>query len=191
MFEIPSLTFHIGTPKTGTTFLQSVLFANRELLAEQGIIYPDFHPHLKRVVFNHSKLALTFDPTTGPRHETYETQDQAASRADLAAIFEADETAQGDETAQADEAAQSDQRWLLSTESATKLGDDAAAELHSFLAEYFDDITIIVYLRRREFELTSRYSQRVKSGRSDVSWSALSASLRSEDRWHWSSDGRD
>jgi len=31
---------HIGLHKTGTTFLQNVLRANTEALAEQGIIYP-------------------------------------------------------------------------------------------------------------------------------------------------------
>lgn len=32
--------FHVGAPKTGTTYLQNVLFANREALAEQGVLYP-------------------------------------------------------------------------------------------------------------------------------------------------------
>jgi hypothetical protein len=31
---------HIGAPKTGTTFLQHVLFKNRETLAEAGVLYP-------------------------------------------------------------------------------------------------------------------------------------------------------
>jgi hypothetical protein len=31
---------HVGTPKTGTTFLQDVCFLNRELLREHGILYP-------------------------------------------------------------------------------------------------------------------------------------------------------
>lgn len=31
---------HIGAPKTGTTFIQSVLWANRERLAEAGFLYP-------------------------------------------------------------------------------------------------------------------------------------------------------
>ncbi|WP_148572700.1 hypothetical protein [Nocardioides caldifontis] len=31
---------HIGLPKTGTTFLQELLEANRPLLAEQGLLYP-------------------------------------------------------------------------------------------------------------------------------------------------------
>ncbi|MEO5854412.1 MAG: hypothetical protein ABIQ15_18040 [Nocardioides sp.] len=31
---------HVGTPKTGTSYLQDVLFRNRELLAEHGLCYP-------------------------------------------------------------------------------------------------------------------------------------------------------
>jgi len=34
------LLLHVGTPKTGTTYLQDVLFRNRELLATHGISYP-------------------------------------------------------------------------------------------------------------------------------------------------------
>jgi hypothetical protein len=32
--------FHVGLPKTGTTYVQSVLWANRTALAEQGVLYP-------------------------------------------------------------------------------------------------------------------------------------------------------
>jgi hypothetical protein len=31
---------HVGTPKTGTSFVQDLLFRNRDALAEQGILYP-------------------------------------------------------------------------------------------------------------------------------------------------------
>ncbi len=31
---------HIGAPKTGTTYLQHVLFKNRETLADEGVLYP-------------------------------------------------------------------------------------------------------------------------------------------------------
>ena len=31
---------HVGTPKTGTSFVQDVLWLNRDSLAEQGILYP-------------------------------------------------------------------------------------------------------------------------------------------------------
>lgn len=36
----PRIYLHIGTPKTGTTFLQDVCWRNRELLAEWGVLYP-------------------------------------------------------------------------------------------------------------------------------------------------------
>ncbi|MBA2444609.1 MAG: hypothetical protein H0V49_04685 [Nocardioidaceae bacterium] len=32
--------FHVGAPKTGTTYLQNVLFANRDTLAKEGVLYP-------------------------------------------------------------------------------------------------------------------------------------------------------
>jgi len=37
---VDRLILHVGTPKTGTSFLQDVLFRNREGLAEQGVLYP-------------------------------------------------------------------------------------------------------------------------------------------------------
>jgi len=35
---------HIGAPKTGTTYLQNVLWANRDLLATRGALYPYTYP---------------------------------------------------------------------------------------------------------------------------------------------------
>ena len=35
---------HIGEPKTGTTFLQQVMWGNRDLLAAQGVALPGHHP---------------------------------------------------------------------------------------------------------------------------------------------------
>ncbi|MBA2774812.1 MAG: hypothetical protein H0U36_12330, partial [Nocardioidaceae bacterium] len=32
--------FHIGAPKTGTTYLQNVLFQNRPALKAAGVLYP-------------------------------------------------------------------------------------------------------------------------------------------------------
>jgi len=36
--------FHVGAPKTGTTYLQNVLWTNREALAEEGVLYPYADP---------------------------------------------------------------------------------------------------------------------------------------------------
>jgi hypothetical protein len=40
----PRLYLHIGTPKTGTTYLQDVCWHNRQLLASEGVLYPGVHP---------------------------------------------------------------------------------------------------------------------------------------------------
>jgi hypothetical protein len=39
----PRAFVHIGAPKTGTTYVQSVLWANREQLASDGVLYPYEH----------------------------------------------------------------------------------------------------------------------------------------------------
>jgi hypothetical protein len=45
---------HIGAPKTGTTFLQTVMWHNKSVLADQGMLYPGAkrmdHYHASRVV---------------------------------------------------------------------------------------------------------------------------------------------
>lgn len=46
--------FHVGAPKTGTTFLQGVMRHNRQALREQGVLYPGASPrdhlHASQVV---------------------------------------------------------------------------------------------------------------------------------------------
>ena len=39
-FTAPVIYFHIGAPKTGTTFLQRILWQNRVGLTEAGVLYP-------------------------------------------------------------------------------------------------------------------------------------------------------
>src|ERR1700754_1132007 len=36
----PVVYLHIGAPKSGTTFIQNVLWRNKEVLAEQGVVLP-------------------------------------------------------------------------------------------------------------------------------------------------------
>ena len=40
----PTVLLHIGEPKTGTTFLQQVMWRNRDALAAQGVVLPGHHP---------------------------------------------------------------------------------------------------------------------------------------------------
>ena len=38
----PRVFLHVGEPKTGTTFLQHVLFGNRDRLAARGVVLPGY-----------------------------------------------------------------------------------------------------------------------------------------------------
>jgi hypothetical protein len=40
----PRVFLHVGEPKTGTTFLQQVMWRNRSELAAQGVVLPGHHP---------------------------------------------------------------------------------------------------------------------------------------------------
>lgn len=55
------VVFHVGLPKTGTTYLQSVLWNNRTRLAEQGVLFPGRsrrqHMRASMVVREHPKVA--------------------------------------------------------------------------------------------------------------------------------------
>lgn len=55
------VVFHVGLPKTGTTYLQSVLWNNRTRLAQQGVLFPGRsrrqHMRASMVVREHPKVA--------------------------------------------------------------------------------------------------------------------------------------
>ena len=40
----PTVYLHVGEPKSGTTFVQHVMWSNRDLLAKQGVLLPGMHP---------------------------------------------------------------------------------------------------------------------------------------------------
>jgi hypothetical protein len=42
--QSPRVVVHVGEPKTGTTFLQQVMWRNRAALAGQGVVLPGHHP---------------------------------------------------------------------------------------------------------------------------------------------------
>lgn len=54
---------HVGTPKSGTTFLQAVWWANKDALREQGLLLPgpgvQEHFHASCVVRDHERLLAT------------------------------------------------------------------------------------------------------------------------------------
>jgi hypothetical protein len=60
----PKVVLHIGEPKTGTTFLQQVMWRNRSELAARGVVLPGHHPqdHFRASQDLRSIAKLASDP---------------------------------------------------------------------------------------------------------------------------------
>jgi hypothetical protein len=162
---------HIGTSKTGTSFLQQTLSASRDALVPAGFVYPRFGNRK-----DHTELSLAFNSRHSQRHMIFNIAVGPESRQWLT------DTLNEQLTGEAARGLTGAETWVFSTENASRLQDADAAALIEFMREFFDEITVIVYLRRREFMLASRYSQARKAGRgSDFSWPDLIGTLVGED----------
>ncbi|WP_460274236.1 hypothetical protein [Celeribacter sp. ULVN23_4] len=53
----PKLILHAGTHKTGTTAIQAFCAANRDMLAQQGLLYPTLPLHGKKAAQQHHDIA--------------------------------------------------------------------------------------------------------------------------------------
>ena len=69
---------HVGTPKTGTSYLQHVLFHNRPKLRRHGIVYPadrhDAHAGSRAAVaVSHPRAPSRQTPSSSPgvRHRSW------------------------------------------------------------------------------------------------------------------------
>ena len=93
---------------------------------------------------NHNSLALAFNSRGGKRRRlAYRVTDQGETRDAIAK--------------QLNSATEPDAHYILSTERAARLTEDEAAELYTFLRQFFDEITVLVYLRRRDFMIASNF----------------------------------
>jgi len=63
--SLVTVYLHIGEPKTGTTFLQQVMWRNRTELAAHGVMLPGHHPqdHFRAVQDLRDVIKLDSDPT--------------------------------------------------------------------------------------------------------------------------------
>ena len=150
-----SLILHIGTMKTGSTTIQFLLRHNRAALLERGISYPStIGSH------NHQMLAIMFSSLKG-LHESYDDRiwggrDPATVMEETRAAFRAEIAALPAHVT----------RVIISSERFSQLVREAAdlQALRELLAELFDDITILIYLRRQDGHFASNYSQTLRKG---------------------------
>lgn len=145
-----TLYIHIGTPKTGTTSIQNFCGLNREKLKEQGVLYPIMHYHYERKSVNRNGYFLTGTiKENGTRNKEKEKQ-----------VFDNELQYIVDCFKDYDTILLSDESiwWATSTR---RKGLWKDLKKHSEQHNY--QIKVIVYLRRQDQFMMSRYNQKLKT----------------------------
>lgn len=145
---------HIGTAKTGSSTIQRFGAANREKLAEQGVLYPrSLGPH------NHWALAaFAFNDDRWPDIRSIAGIEGPAHleqwRQELQRAFHAEVHGGGCNSV------------LISNEHCDLMFERAEVErIKALLDPVVDEVTVFFYVRRQDEFLTSMYSTMIKGGR--------------------------
>ena len=145
------LVLHIGTGKTGTTSVQFFCLENRDRLLELGHLYPQ-SPGGAR----HGKLSLFVktdeELLSAPNWYRQKQSDPARFRKTFRRrLFEEIERA-------------GVSRVLMSDEVLYGCSDTALLRLRKFTDRIAESLRLVVYLRRQDEQMVSRYQQMVKTG---------------------------
>lgn len=143
---------HIGTEKTGTTALQAYLATKRDALAERGFWYSKAAGKK-----NHLKLYLYASEGMGNAKTMIDRIAKDAESDSFENEFveelEREVREHGDKT------------FVFSNEHCRgRLSKPQVARLHGLLSRLFDEIQIVVYIRRQDELAVSRYSTMLKAG---------------------------
>lgn len=149
--EPVDIVLHIGSSKTGTTTLQRVLRRNPEALRAAGHLYPRTPGKIR-----HTKLGLFVQPDDElARHPDWIRHDYgtiAGFRRNFRGRI-------------AREIGRSDaHRVVLSDEGLFAASDRTIQRMRRFTRRIGREVRLVVYLRRQDDHLVSRYQQVVKTG---------------------------
>ena len=145
------LVLHIGSGKTGTSSIQSFLHLNRARLADGGLLYPATpgrRRHTRFGLFVQPDHALDDRPSWG--RESFPSP-QAFRKAFRRRLFK-----------EINESGLS--RVLLSDEALYGSPDHTLERVRKFTERVADRTRLVVYLRRQDDHMVSRYQQVVKVG---------------------------
>lgn len=157
------LVCHIGTPKTGSTYLQTSLQDNPVWLAERGILYPD----LLSPLANHVTLFYAASQTLDPSARAY-------GLSDMAAVARFRSVLTDHIRSRIASAPRHVHTMVLSSENLTgNLGHHDVLQLGEMLRPLFDEIRIVVYLRRQDEAVLSMYGEFMRRGYSDQGFEAF------------------
>lgn len=147
------VVLHVGTTKTGSSSLQQFLMRNRDRLRDEGLLYPTpigagRHYDLGLFVKTEEEMEKTKDwRRIRSRFESVEQFRRRYRRRVLGEIAKAGTP-----------------RVLFSDEALSDAPADELRRLRAFLRDLSERVTVVVYLRRQDDLLVSRYQQAVRSG---------------------------
>ncbi len=155
------LVCHIGTPKTASTFLQNTVVENRDWFGRNGVIYPD----LMSPIPNHITL---FYAASEHIHD-FAREHGLKSREDVLHFRKKMNKTISDQIAQAPANVHT---MLISSENLTGNlhGPESIQNLGDILKPHFDDIRIVVYLRRQDDAILSMYGEYMRKGFNGMSF---------------------
>jgi len=142
---------HIGSGKTGTSSIQLFLHRNRARLAQLGLLYPEAPGRIR-----HSRLGLFIQPDEQLDKRPSWRRERFSSPAEFREIFQERLFREINESGLP--------RVLFSDEALYGSPDSALVRLHQFMDGFTDSLKLVVYLRRQDDHLVSRYQQVVKVG---------------------------
>ncbi|EHR0552777.1 TPA: sulfotransferase domain-containing protein [Vibrio parahaemolyticus] len=148
------LVLHIGTEKTGTTSIQSMLSQNRQRFKAQG-----FHVLECAGEENHRLLPSIFIAKSDPFLKLSVNE----SGLGKAAFIEHVKKTIADEIHSLPEHVHTVITSSEHCQSRLKTAEEVAA-LHNFLAQFFDEIKVVCYVREQSAMCTSLYSTALKVG---------------------------
>ena len=145
------LVLHLGSGKTGTTSIQTFLHENRDRLAELGFLYPRSPGPVR-----HTRVSLSMLPAELVERAPAWHRQGFASVDDLRADFH--------RKLRAELAEAGLPRVILSDEALFGTRDEARERLRLLTDDIAHRVRLVVYLRRQDDHVTSRYQQVVKVG---------------------------
>lgn len=154
------LYLHVGADKTGSTFIQSLLYENHSILEKFGYLYPEprgrekdasslYSHHLIATFFSKNPEALDFYMLREGKFSSAEIVDEASKYMEyLDALIR-----------------KNSGNMILSYEGLDALSKDELSALNEYFSKYFDEIKVIYYLKPYLSYAVSAMSQRIRFGR--------------------------
>jgi len=148
---VVDVTLHIGSGKTGTSSIQRMCTRNRRILADEGVLYPQ-SPGTPR----HVLVGMACRPDEGLTATVYWRRMGKPEPEQLRSRVFAE--------LQAEIVEAGTPRLLLSDEGIYSLPEEGIERLSGLLERFASSVRLVVYLRRQDDHLISRYQQSVKVG---------------------------